>query len=451
MAEGPDLKPYETLAARALEAARAAGAEAADVLIAGGESVEVSVREGRLEHLERADGASLGLRVFIGRRQAVVSVGDPPHADLAEAAERAVAMARVAPEDPHAGLADPQQLAGDLPDLDLADDFAVDEPRLEEMALACEAAALAVPGVSRSAGAGASAGRSFVVLAASNGFLGARFHTSYGISTAVIAGEGTAMQRDWDYDSKLHLSDLESPETIGRRAGERAVRRRDPRKPKSLAGAPVIFDRRVAGSLAGHLAAAVNGRAVARGATFLKDMMGREIMAPAVSVIDDPLMRRGLASRPFDSEGLAPQRLAVVNGGVLEHWLLDLASARQLGLASNGHASRGVGAPPAPAATNFYIAAGEHAPAELIAGVKEGLLVSELIGMGVNIVTGDYSRGASGFWIENGEITHPVSEVTIAGNLADMLRRLVPADDLEFRAANSAPTCLVEGMTIAGR
>ena len=451
MSEPLDPKPFEQLAEQALEAARRAGAEAADVIVTGGESVEIAVREGALEHLERADGASLGLRVLIGRRQAVVSLGDPARADLMEAAERAVAMAKAAPEDPWIGLADPDMLARDWPDLDLADAFDIDEERLQEMALACEAAALAVKGVTKSAGAGASAGRSLVVLAASNGFLGSYVRTSYGVSAAVIAGEGTQMQRDWEYDSRLHLADLKAPEEIGRIAGERAVRRLNPRKPKSLAGAPVIFEARVAGSLAGHLAAAVNGRSMARGASFLKDRMGEAVMAEGVDVIDDPHMPRGLASKPFDAEGLEPQRLKVVDNGVLKHWILDLASARQLNLASNGHASRGTGGPPAPSSTNLHIAAGRRTPEELVRSVSTGLLVTELIGMGVNTVTGDYSRGASGFWIENGEITHPVSEVTIAGSLADMFRRLTPADDLEFRSSHSAPTCLVEGMTIAGQ
>ena len=446
-----DTGPYERVAEEALQKARQAGADAADVVVAGGESVEVSVRDGALEHLERSDGLSMGLRVFCGKRQAVVSLGDPLHADLAEAAERAVAMARVAPEDPHAALAPEEMLARDLPDLDIDDGFAVSENRLEELALSCEAAALAVDGVSKSSGAGASASRRVVVLAASNGFLGSYSRTSYGVYASVIAGTGADMQRDWDYDSRCHFQDLENPQQIGRQAGERAVRRLHPRKPDSLSGAPVIFEARVAASLAGHLAAAVNGQNIARGGSFLKDRMGARILAEGVSVIDDSFMKRGLASKPFDGEGLKPERLAVVDDGVLAHWLLDLATARQLSMKSNGHASRSVGGPPSPASTNFYIAAGRETPDALIKNVRQGLLVTELIGMGVNIVTGDYSRGASGFWIENGEITHPVSEATIAGNLAEMFLHLTPANDLQFRDARNAPTCLVEGMTIAGR
>ena len=445
------LKRLEPLAARALQAAAKAGADAADVLVTGGESVEVDVREGALEHLQRSDGFSLGLRVLLGKRQAVVSVGDPEHMNLVEAAERAVAMAKVAPEDPHIGLAGPEQVAKDWPDLDLACDKLPDVEELKERALACEEAALAVKGVTKSVGAGASASRSAVFLAASNGFAGGYVRTGVGVSAAVIAGEGAEMQRDYAYDSKIHDEDLRSPEDVGREAGERAVRRLNPKKPESIAGAPVIFEQRVAGSIAGHLAGAINGRTIARGASFLKDSMGQRIMPSSVRVIDDARMPRGDASKPFDGEGLPTTRLDVVDGGELRAWLLDLASARQLGLESNARARRRLTEPPSPGNTNFYIANGEATPEELIRSVKRGVLVTELIGMGVNIVTGDYSRGASGFWIENGEIAYPVSEMTIAGNLKDMFLNLTPANDLAFLGSRNAPTLLVEGMTIAGQ
>jgi len=445
------LRAMEDMASRALDAAKRAGAQAADVLVSGGESIEVSVRLGKLETLERSDGASLGLRVLMDGRQALVSLGDPAHADFDAAAGRAVEMAKLAPQDPYAGLADAGQLARDWPGLDLQDDFSISEKRLEDMALACEDAALAVKGVTMPAGAGASASRSFVCLAASNGFSGGYGRTGYGVSAAVIAGEGTGMQRDYEYDSKLHLADLRDPEEVGREAGMRAVRRLGPRKPQSASGLPVIFEQRIAGSLAGHLASAINGRAVARGASFLKDGMGKPLFAPEISVIDDPRLPRGLASRPFDGEGLAAQRLDVVQAGRLCAWLLDLAAARQLGLPANGRAARPLSAPPSPSATNFHIAPGKLSRRDLIGQVKQGLLVTELIGMGVNMVNGDYSRGASGFWIENGQIAHPVSEVTIAGNLKEMFAHLTVADDLVLRATTNAPTSLVEGMTIAGK
>ena len=445
------LKQLEALAARALEAAAKAGADAADVLVSGGERVEVNVREGVLEHLERADGASLGLRVLVGKRQAVVSVGDPEHMDLADAAERAVAMAKAAPDDPHIGLAEPDQVAADWPDLDLACAALPDVAALQERALACEAAALAVNGVSKSMGASASASRAAVFLATSNGFAGGYVRTQVGISAAVIAGEGAEMQRDYAYDSKLHDEDLRAPEDVGREAGERAVKRLHPKKPESLVGAPVIFEQRIAGSIAGHLASAINGRSIARGASFLKDCLGQRIMPSAVRVVDDARMPRGDASKPFDGEGLPTARLAVVEDGVLQAWILDLASARQLGLASNAHARRALAEPPTPGTTNFFIANGEVRPEALIRSVSRGVLVTELIGMGVNTVTGDYSRGASGFWIENGEIAYPVSELTIAGNLRDMFLNLTPANDLSFLGSRNAPTLLVEGMTIAGQ
>ncbi len=445
------LAQLQEMAARAMKAAQRAGADAADVLVAGGESLEVEVREGALEHLERSDGASLGLRVLVGRRQAVVSLGDPARADLDEAAGRAVGMAKAAPEDPYAGLAEPDELARDWPDLDLMDDFSISERQLEEMALACEAAALSVEGVSKPAGSGASASRSFIWLSTSSGFCGGYGRTSYGVSTSVIAGEGPGMQRDYEYDSKPHLADLRDPAEVGREAGERTVARLNPRKPHSMSDAPVIFEQRLAGSIAGHLAAAITGQAVARGESFLKDKMGSSILPASVSVFDDPRMPRGHASKPFDGEGLAAEAMTVVEDGVLQSWLLDLASARQLGLKSNGRAARSISAPPSASSTNFHIAAGDKTPSELISSIGEGLLVTELIGFGVNAVTGDYSRGASGFWIENGELAYPVSEVTIAGNLLDMFARLTPANDLIMRGATNAPTLLIEGMTIAGR
>ncbi len=444
------LARMETLAARALEAAAKAGAEAADVLVTGGASVEVDVREGTLEHLERADGASLGLRVLVGRRQAVVSLGDPEHKDFAALAERAVAMAKAAPEDPYIGLAAPEQVATAWPDLDLACSHLPDVEALRERAMAAEEAALAVKGVARSMGAGASASRRLVFLAASNGFAGGYGRTGVGISAAVIAGEGADMQRDYAYDSKTHDEDLRAPEDVGREAGERAVRRLHPKKPNSMNKAAVIFDQRIAGSLAGHLASAVNGRTIARGASFLKDHMDDRIMAPGVQVVDDAHLKRGPGSKPFDGEGLPTTALEVVRDGYLREWLLDLASARQLDMQSNGRASRSLGGPPSPASTNFNIMNGAQTAAALTGGVKRGVLVTELIGMGVNVITGDYSRGASGFLIENGEITHPVSEMTIAGNLKDMFLHMTPADDLRIVGGTNAPTLLVEGMTVAG-
>ncbi|MBW8269603.1 TldD/PmbA family protein [Caldovatus aquaticus] len=431
-------------------AARRAGADAADAVLVAGRALTVQRRLGRIEQLERAEDCDLGLRVFVGRRQAIVSTTDPAPARFAALAERAVAMARAVPEDPFAGL--PEAPDGDpalAAALDLEDPA---EPSAEDLiarAAAAEEAALAVPGVTNSEGAEAGWSRSLIALAASNGFAGAFVRTGHSVSATALAGQGTAMERDYDFATAVHLSDLEDPAAIGRRAGERAVARLNPRRPRT-ARLPVVFDQRVAGSLLGHLAAAINGAAVARGTSFLKDRLGERVMAPGLAVRDDPLRRRGLRSRPFDGEGMAGAPRAVVEDGVLTTWLLDWRSARQLGMASTGHASRGTSGPPAPAPSNFWLAPGAPTPAELMADIAEGLYVTELIGMGVNMVTGDYSRGAAGFMIRGGRLAEPVSEFTIAGNLKDMLLRLTPANDLVFRRGTDSPTVRVEGLTLAG-
>jgi PmbA protein len=444
-----DQSALTDLAERLVAAARRAGADAADALALRSVSLAVEVREGAVEESERSEGDDVGLRAFVGRRQAVVSTNDIK-ANAAELAERAVAMARVAPDDPFAGLADPEQLAGDYPDLDLLDPDLPTIAELEERARHAESAALAVKGVTTSGGASASAGIGGMVLVTSHGFTGAYLSSGQGISMSAIAGEGTAMERDYDYSSTVHGADLDSPEKVGRTAGERAVERLNPRKVKSKR-VPVVFDRRVAGSLIGHLANAINGTAVARKTSFLRDRRGERLFRPGIHVIDDPRRLRGLRSRPFDAEGVSTKQLAVVEDGVLASWLLDCATARELGLRTTGHAQRGVSSTPAPGPSNLHLTAGDDTPEALIADIAEGFCVTDLIGVGVNYVTGDYSRGASGFWIENGERVYPVSEVTIAGNLTDMFQALFPANDLEFRFGTNAPTVRVEGLTVAGR
>jgi PmbA protein len=412
-------------------------------------SLAVEVREGAVEESERSEGDDVGLRAFVGRRQAVVSTNDV-NANVAELAERAVAMAKAAPEDPFAGLADPARLARDVPDLDLLDPDLPTVALLEERAQRAERAGLAVKGVTKSGGASASAGIGGMVLVTSHGFRGAYLSSGQSVSMTAIAGEGTAMERDYDYSSTLHGADLDPPEKVGRTAGERTVERLNPRKVKSKR-VPVVFDRRIAGSLVGHLASAVNGAAVARKTSFLKDRLGQRLFRPGIQVLDDPLRRRGLRSRPFDAEGVATRRLAVVEDGVLASWILDSATARELGFASTGHAQRGVSSTPAPGPSNLHLAAGSDTPEALMADIAEGFYVTDLIGVGVNQVTGDYSRGASGFWIENGKRSYPVSEVTIAGNLIEMFQTLLPANDLEFRFGTNAPSVRVEGLTVAGR
>ena len=438
-------KILETL----LAAARRQGADAADALLVENISASVSYRLGRLEDIERSEGYDLGLRVFVGGRVAFVSSSDFSDEAVTALPARALEMARLAPEDKFAGLAPPELLARNIPELDLEDPEEPSAEILVARARDAEQAGLSVAGVTNSEGGGASFSRSAIALATSTGFFGRYAGTNHSIGVAVLAGEGTGMERDYDHASARHAGDLQSAEAIGRSAGEKAVSRLNPRKVKSQ-NVPVVFDPREAGGLLGHLAGAISGSSVARGTSFLKDRMGTALFAPHVTVIDDPHRLRGLRSKPFDGEGVANSRRALIDKGMLTTWLLDCASAKQLGLTSTGHAARGTGGPPAPSATNLYMEAGTLSRKALIADIKQGFYVTELMGMGVNGVTGDYSRGAAGFWIENGEIAYPVSEVTIAGNLKDIFLHLTPANDLEFRYGINAPTCRIEVMTIAG-
>jgi PmbA protein len=444
-----DQSALTDLAERLVTAAKRAGADAADALAVREVSLAVEVREGAVEESERSEGDDVGLRVFVGRRQAEVSSNDM-RADVAQLAERAVAMAKAAPEDPFAGLADPARLARDIPDLDLLDPELPSVALLEARAKRAEGAGLAVKGVTKSGGASASAGIGGMVLVTSAGFRGAYLNSGQSVSMTAIAGDGMAMERDYDYSSALHGADLDPPETVGRTAGERTVERLNPRKVETKR-VPVVFDRRVAGSLVSHLAGAINGTAVARKTSFLKDKLGERLFRSGIDVIDDPRRKRGLRSRPFDAEGVATARVAMVEDGVLKSWFLDSATARELGLATTGHAQRGVSSTPAPGASNLHLSVGADTPDALIADIAEGFYVTDLIGMGVNQVTGDYSRGASGFWIVNGKRSYPVSEVTIAGNLLEMFRSLSPANDLQFRFGTNAPTLRVEGLTVGGR
>ncbi len=431
--------------------ARKAGADAADAVSVDTVSLSVGVRLGDLERMERSEGDDIGLRVLIGKRQAMVSSSDRSPEALAQLVERAVSMARAVPEDPYAGLADPSELATELLDLQSCDP---DEPSAEtllDMVRRAEDSARAVPGVTNSEGAEAGWGRSGVAFVASNGFSFEYAVTSGSVSAAVLAGDAEqGMERDYDYTSAVFMSDLRSPEDVGHEAGHRAVRRLGARKVKTCK-VPVVFDPRVSRGLVGSLIGAINGAGVARGTTFLKDKMGSQIFAPGIRVVDDPHRLRGMRSRPCDGEGVATKKLNVIEDGVLTTWLLDCRSARQLGLKSTGHASRGTTSPPSPSASNFYMEAGAVTVAEMIGDITDGFYVTELFGQGVNGVTGDYSRGAAGFWIEGGEIAYPVSEITVAGNLKDMFRNLVPANDLVLRYGVDCPTLRIDGLTIAGR
>lgn len=429
--------------------AKAAGAEAADALLVDSIALSHAQRLGALERLEREESHDLGLRVLIGRHQAIASTTDTTASALADLVERAVAMARAVPEDQYCGLAEPGQLAGAPPTLDILDD---DEPAPElliERAKACEEAARAVAGITNSEGAEASWHRSAVTLAASNGFSGRYAVSRHGLGVAVVAGEGLEMERDYEAITTVHAADLDSPEAVGTRAGERTVKRLGARKGET-GKVPVVFDPRVSRSLLRHLAGAINGIAIARDTSFLKDKLGEAIFAPGITVVDDPHRARGLRSKPFDGEGIGNDRRVVIEDGKLTTWILDLSSARQLGLQTTGHASRGTASPPAPSVSNFYMEPGALSPEALIGEIQQGFYVTEMMGMGVNGVTGDYSQGATGFWIEGGALAHPVNEVTIAGNLKDMFANLTPASDLAFRYGIDAPTLRVEGMTLAG-
>ena len=438
------------MAAALVERAVAAGADAADALYAGNSSTSVQVRLGELEHVGRSEGEEVGLRLFVGSRSATVASSDFSDEALAALVERAAAMAAEAPEDPYAGLA-PEELLhrGAVPGLDGDDGRSdLDPAELRAMALSAEGAALAVPGVTNSSGGSASAQGSTVALATSAGFAEAYRVSGYGCSASVVAGEGAGMQRDHAWHGARHLSDLDPAEEIGRLAGERAVARLNPVKPK-VGRMPVLFDPRVASTLLGHFAGAISGSQVARKSSFLQDKLGTRIFASGVTIVDDPLRLRGSRSRPFDGEGVRVARRELIADGVLTGWMAESASARQLGVAPTGHAARGAGGSPSVSPSNFYIEAGQRSRDELLAAFPEALLVIELIGQGVNGVTGDYSRGAAGFLVRNGSIAEPVSGITVAGNLLDIFATLEPGSDLEFRRGVDAPTLLVPEMTVA--
>jgi PmbA protein len=440
----------EARALSLVEAAKRAGADAADALYVGDGSTSVQVRLGELEDVERSEGEEIGLRFFIGRRSASVSSSDLSQQALSALVERAAAMAREAPEDPYSGLAPEDRLMrGEGADVEGDDGRDPPPTELKSRALLAEEAARAVPGVTNSEGAGVSAGRSVIALATSHGFCRGYTTSGYSCSASVIAGSGGDMQRDYESHSVRHLDDLDDPEALGRLAAERAVARLNPGKLSSGA-MPVVFDPRVGSSLVGHLLGAITGSAIARKTSFLLGREEEDVFPHAITIRDDPHKPRGLRSKPFDGEGIPTSPRDLVAGGRLGGWLLDSASARQLGLEPTGHASRGIGGSPGASATNVDLLPGSLSAGELIGSISRGVYVMELIGQGVNPVTGDYSRGASGFIIENGEIAGPVAEITIAGNLVDMFRGMTAASDLASRRAINVPTLRIEGMTVAG-
>jgi len=442
----------ENLTAQLLDAARKAGADNADALAVHGTSLSIDVLGGKLEHAERSEGIDIGLRVLIGQRQACVSASDTSPDTIATMAQRAVAMAREAPQDPNIGLADPSQLASgwNTDALELADPSPEPPPGdLEEDARRAEAAALAVTGVSQVQAASAGYGQHQIHLAASNGFSGGYARTERAISAVAITGTGTEMERDYKGEGRIFQSDLPSPDDIGREAGERTVARAGARKPPSGAF-PVMFDERISASLIGHLLGAINGASIVRGASWLRDALGQEVLPTHLSIIEDPFRRRISGSRPFDGEGLATQTRKIVDNGVLTSWTLDLATGRKLGMDSTANAARGTSAPPSPSVSNIALTPGTLDHQGLMADMGTGLLVTSMIGSSINPTTGDYSRGASGFWVENGQIAYPVNECTIAGNLRDMLKTIIPANDAKPHNARQVPSLLLEGLTLAG-
>ena len=425
------------------------GADAADAVVFNASSVSVSCRLGKLEKLERSESNDLGLRVFVGRQQAIVSSTDFDKETLKDVVARVVAMAKVAPEDPYCGIAPPNQLVSDPPTLEICDTEEPSDERLIETARKAEDAARSVPGITNTEGAETGWSNARIAMATSNGFAQSYTTSSHSLAASVLAGKGTEMERDYDFTSSVYYADLADPAEIGRNAGERAVKRLNARKVETQQ-VPVVYDPRVSGGILQHYANAINGSSISRGTSFLRDQMGQKVFADGINIVDDPHRDRGLRSKPFDAEGLPNSRKYLSQDGVLETWVLDLASARQLGLESTGNAARGTASPPSPAVTNLFMEPGKQSPADLISDITSGFYVTELIGMGISMVTGDYSRGATGFWIENGEIVYPVTEMTVAGNLKDMFARLSPANDLEFKRGTDAPTLRIDGMTVAG-
>ena len=442
-------KQDQDIIERALSAAKLAGADGADVSFIKGGGLDVQVRLGKVESAERAEDYQMGMRVFVGQKSATISSCQLDDENITELAGRAVAMAKHAPEDPYARLATAEEQAKSFPDIELFDDTSFSTEKLTEIALACEEAALSQAGISNSDGASASSGSSEVLIGTSTGFNASYKRSSFGFSAVVLAEQDGQMERDYDYSSAVFAEDLKQPEAVGRSAATRTLARLGGRKPQT-GTFPVIYDKRVSRSLAGHVASAINGAAIARGTSFLKEKMGQQIASSSINLLDNPLLPRGMGSRLFDGETLPVQKRYLVQEGSLQGWLLDLATAAQLGLNPTGNASRSLSGPPSPSVSNFIMEQGRTTLDEMIADIEQGFYITELMGSSVSLTTGDYSRGASGFWIENGKITWPATEATIAGNLKDIFNDMMPADDLELTQSIAAPSVFVKQMMVAG-
>ena len=432
-----------------LDAAQKAGADGADVSFIRGHGLDVQVRLGKVESAERSEDYQVGMRVFVGQRSASVSTGQLDADNITELAQRAVSMAKIAPEDPYARLANAEEQARDLPDIELFDDTSISTEALSEMALTCEAAALDTNGISNSDGASASTGMSEILIGTSTGFTAAYKRSSFGISAVVLAEHDGQMERDYDYSAAVFAEDLEAATKIGKSAAERTLARLGARKPQT-GSFPVIYDKRVSRSIAGHIASGINGAAIARGTSFFKDQLGEAIAASSISILDNPLLNRGMGSRLFDGETLPVTKRYMVENGVLNGWLLTLSTAAQLGLTPTGNASRSLSGPPSPSVSNFIMENGETELDDMIADIKQGLYITEMMGSSVSMTTGDYSRGASGFWIENGKLAWPATEATVAGNLKDIFMNMTPANDLDLRQSIAAPSLFVSALTVAG-
>lgn len=442
-----DLKKLEDNAGALMQAAMKAGADACDVVVAHGQSLSVSVRDGEVENTNRSEGDQFSLRVLIGSK--VASVASNQISDVSALAERAVAMAKVSPEDPFQALAEPDQLAKSFPKIELFDETIPNADALTKRALETEKAGLGVKGITKSMGASGGWGTSGFVLATSNGFSGSYLRSGFSVSTAMLCGEGDKMERDYDYSSAVYQEDLRNSKDIGQSAGERAMRKLGPKQIES-GNFPVIFDRRISSEMLGALLGSINGTSVVRKTSFLRDQMKDQVMHKGITIQDDPRIQRGAGSRLFDGEGLACEKLTLIENGILNTWLLDGASARELGLAMNGRGARS-GSGTSPTSTNAYMQAGEKSLDAMISDMGTGLYLTETIGHGLNMVTGDYSKGVAGYWVENGELKYPVAEITIAGNLKEMFLNMYPANDLKFEGSTNAPSLLIEGMTIGGK
>ena len=436
-----------------IETALKNGATAADCVLSRSRGVSLTRRLGKDENIERYEDFDTGLRVFVGNKIASVSTNESSENSIKEVANRAVEMAKIAPKDEFSLIADKETLK--LFSVD--NDFSIDsydpfEPNIDiirERASEIEDAALGVKGITNSDGADASWGEGETLLMTSNGFLGSSKKSNHSISVVVIAEKDGKMERDYDYSSKVFGEDLREPKQIGVEAAKKTLARMGAKKPVT-GKYPVIFDPRVSRSIASHFASAINGSAITRKTSFLKDMLGKSVASKLINLVDDPLLKRGLGSRMFDGEGLRTSKQTLVKDGVLQQWLLDLSSAKQLNLTPTGNARRGISGPPSPGTTNLILMNGEDTPQDLISRVSEGFYITDMIGSSVSMVTGDYSRGASGFWIKNGQLSHPITEATIAGNLKEMFMNIIPANDLDYQQAINCPTLLIEGMTIAG-